>query len=104
MPDDLSSHVGVDSGELRDVAAWLHDEARLLAGDREHLRPEVHFGHHSPCGDTHLARCAAISTLGEHHARWDEHRQELASLATALEKALGHYADADTDHFGKLEQ
>ena len=107
MTDDHSSHVAVGLGDLREVASWLRDEAQSLTGDRDHLRPNVHFGHHSPCGETHVARRAALSLLDDHRARWEEHREELASLATALDKALDHYADIaiDTDNdVWKLEQ
>jgi hypothetical protein len=81
----------VDLGDLRDVAVWLRDEAQSLTGDRDHLPSKVHFGHHSPCGETHLARRAALSALDDHRTRWEEHREELTSLATALDKALDHY-------------
>lgn len=105
MADDHSSHVAVDLGGLRDVVMWLRDEAQSLPGDRDHLQPNVHFGHHSPCGETHFARDAALSTLEDHRLRWEEHREELASLATALDKALDHYAYVDTDDdLRKLEQ
>lgn len=106
MADDDSSHVAVDLGELREVATWLHHESQSLTGDRDHVQPTVYFGYHSPCGETHLARRAALSTLDEHRARWEEHRGELAWLATVLDKALDHYADSDdrdTDHLRKLE-
>ena len=105
MTDDHSSHVAVGLGNLRDVVAWLRDEAQSLTGDRDHLQSNVHFGHHSPCGETHFARRAAQSLLDDHRARWEEHREELASMATALDKALDHYADIDTDDdVRKLEQ
>jgi hypothetical protein len=99
VADDHSSHVAADLGDLRDVVMWLRDQAQSLTGDRDHLQSNVHFGHHAPCGETHRARGAALSTLDDHRARWEEHREELASLATALDKALDHYADlgADTD-------
>lgn len=106
MADDHSSRVAVDLGDLRDVASWLRDEAQSLTGDRIHLASKVHFGHHCPCGETHRARRAALSALDDHRTRWEEHREELTSLATALDKALDHYADIDrdTDHLRKLEQ
>ncbi|HZM78414.1 MAG TPA: hypothetical protein VFC19_22030 [Candidatus Limnocylindrales bacterium] len=105
MANDHSSHVAADLGHLRDVVTWLRDEAQSLTGDRDHLQPNVHFGHHSPCGETHLARGAALSMLDDHRTRWEEHREELASLATALDKALDHYVDIDTrDDLRKLEQ
>ena len=105
MADDHSSHVADDLGDLREVVSWLRDEAQSLTSDRDHLQPSVHFGHHSPCGETHLARRAALSLLDDHRLRWEEHREELASLATALDKALDHYADVDTDgDLRKLEQ
>jgi hypothetical protein len=95
VSDDFSSHVAVDLGELRDVATWLSRQAQALTGDREHLSPIVHFGRYSPCGETHLARRAALSALDEHRARWDGHQQELATLAATLDKALDRYADSD---------
>jgi len=95
LADDFSPHVAVDLAELRDVATWLSREVQALAGDRDHLQPMVHFGHHSPCGETHLARRAAMSALDEYGARWDKHQQELAALAATLDKALDHYADSD---------
>jgi hypothetical protein len=105
VADDHSSHVAVDLGGLRDVVMWLREEAQSLTGDRDHLQPSVHFGHHSPCGETHSARGAAQSMLDDHRLRWEEHREELGSLATALDKALDHYADVDTDHdHRKLQQ
>ena len=93
MADDHSSHAVVDLGGLRDVVSWLREEAQSLTGDRDHLQPGVHFGHHSPCGETHLGRRAALSILDDHRLRWEEHREELASLATALDKALDHDAE-----------
>jgi hypothetical protein len=97
---DHSSHAAVDlyqqgseRGDLREVVSWLREQAQSLTGDRDHLRSSVHFGHQSPCGETHVARHAAMSTLDDHRVRWEEHREELASLATALDKALDHYAD-----------
>lgn len=105
MTDDHSSRVAVGLRDLRDVVAWLRDEAQSLTGDRDHLQLDVHFGHHSPCGETQFARCAALSLLDDHRARWEEHREELASLATALDKALDHYADVNPDDdVRKLEQ
>lgn len=105
MADDHSSHVAVDLGDLRDIVTWLRDQAQSLTGDRDHLQPIVHFGQHSPCGETQRARGAALSMLDDHRLRWEEHREELASLATALDKALDHYADIDSDEdLRKLEQ
>lgn len=101
MADDHSPHVSVNLGDLRDVAIWLRDEAQSLTGDRDNLPSVVHFGHHSPCGETHLARRSALSALDEHRTRWEEHREELTSLATALDKALDHYLD--NDQLRKLE-
>ena len=95
MTDDHSSHVSVDLGDLRNVAVWLREEAQSLTGDRDHLPSIVHFGHHSPCGEIDLARRAALSALDDHRTRWEEHREELTSLATTLDKALDHYADRD---------
>lgn len=99
MTDDHSSHVSVDLGDLRGVAVWLRDEAQSLTAD---VSTGVHFGHHSPCGETHLARRAALSAWDDHRLRWEEHREELTSLATALDKALDHYFD--TDDLRKPEQ
>jgi hypothetical protein len=104
VADNHSSHVAVDLGDLRDVVTWLRDEAQSLTGDRDHLQPGAHFGHRSPCGETHRARCAGLSVLDDHRIRWEEHREELASLATALDKALDHYADTGTDDLRKLDQ
>jgi hypothetical protein len=92
VTDDHSSHVSVDLGDLREVAVWLRDQAQSLTAE---LSPGVHFGHHSPCGETQLARRAALSALDEFRTRWEEHREELTSLATALDKALDHYFDID---------
>ena len=97
MADDHSSHAATDLGALREVVSWLREEAQSLTGDRDHLQSDVYFGQYSPCGETHLARTAALSTLDDHRLRWEEHREELASLATALDKALDHYADIDAD-------
>jgi hypothetical protein len=91
VTNDHFSHISVDLGDLRDVAVWLGDEAQSLTGDRDHLPSIVHFGHQSPCGEIHLARSAALSALDDHRTRWEEHREELTSLATALDKALDHY-------------
>jgi hypothetical protein len=97
VTDDHSSHVPAGLVDLRDVVTWLRDEAQSLTGDRDHLQSSIYFGRYSPCGETHLARRAALSILDDHRARWEEHREELVSLATALDKALDHYADLDTD-------
>lgn len=102
MADDHSSHVSVDLRDLGDIASWLREQAQSLTGDRDHLSSKVHFGHHSPCGETQFARRAALSALDDHRARWEEHREELTWMATALDKALDHYFDSD--HLGKPDQ
>jgi hypothetical protein len=99
VTDDHSSRVSVGPADLRDVAVWLRDEAQSLTADHS---AGVHFGHHSPCGETHLARRAALSALDDHLHRWEEHREELTSLATAMDKALDHYFDTDDQR--KVEQ
>lgn len=88
MTEDFSSQVIAELGELQDIAAWMHREARSLETGHDRPASAIHFGHHSPCGETHLARRHALSILETHVAGWDSHRQELQAIAAAVERAV----------------
>lgn len=96
MADDFTSHVAVDLGGLRDVVTWLRGEADSLTDARGQLIPDVHFGHHSPCGETHAVRHRAASLLEAAKARIDDQRHELNRIADNLENAIGRYDAADS--------
>jgi hypothetical protein len=96
VADDFSSHVAVDLGGLREVVTWLRGEADSLTDTRGPLTPDVHFGHHSPCGETHAVRRRAASLLEDVKARIEDHRHELSRIADNLENAIGRYDAADS--------
>ncbi len=92
MAEDPSPVV-VDLGGLSEIGAWLQRETQHLAQD---VARDVHFGHHSPCGETNAARWALVTVLDGHAARAEHHRREIAAVASAVHEIVTRYDTADS--------